>query len=131
MPLEGLWWMDDMRRFSLDEKDDWRWTLLIGQPDGIGTDHFEMAIGQLTQRKAPPALARIRLEGFAEGLAVQIMHIGTYEAEVPTIARMHRFIAENGYEPAGKHHEIYLGDPRQTAPDKLKTILRQPVRTRG
>ncbi|NLG27572.1 MAG: hypothetical protein GX557_06650, partial [Chloroflexi bacterium] len=85
-------------------------------------------LDEVRRKKALPALARVRFETMDEGLCVQIMHIGPYAAEGPTIARMHAHIAALGYAPAGKHHEIYLGDPRRTAPEKLKTVLRQPVR---
>ncbi|HEY73626.1 MAG: hypothetical protein B6I35_07150 [Anaerolineaceae bacterium 4572_32.2] len=128
-PLEGLWWADDMETFTTKrDKSTWDWTMMIMQPEWITREMFEEALEQVKKKKNPPALYKLRLEAYHEGLSVQIMHIGPYEAEAPTIARMHTFIAENGYEPAGKHHEVYLGDPRKVAPEKLKTVLRQPVR---
>lgn len=127
-PLEGLWWVEDMNSFTTEDKSAWDWTMMIMQPEWITREMFEDALKQVRKKKNPPALSKLRLEAYHEGLSVQIMHIGPYEAEAPTIARMHTFIAENGYEPAGKHHEIYLGDPRKVAPEKLKTVLRQPVR---
>jgi len=128
MPLEGLWWTDDPARFSLDDKSLWQWTAMMMQPEHITATAFEEARTEVRRKKELPALERVRFEAYREGLSVQIMHIGPYDAEGPTIARLHRFIEENGYEPNGKHHEIYLSDPRRTAPEKLKTVLRQPVR---
>ncbi len=126
-PLEGLWWTENMEDFSVDDKGAWDWTMMIMLPEWVSEEMFEEALPQVKKAKNPPALPKLRLEVYAEGLAVQIMHIGSYDAEAPTIARMHAFIEEQGYEPAGKHHEVYLGDPRKVAPDKLKTVLRQPV----
>ncbi len=127
-PMEGLWWVENMEEFTTESKSAWDWTMMIMQPEWITQEMFEEALKQVEKKKNPPALSRLRLEVYHEGLAVQIMHIGPYDAEAPMIARMHTFIDENGYEPAGKHHEIYLGDPRKVAPEKLKTVLRQPVR---
>ena len=128
-PPEGLWWAEDMEVFTASsDKSTWDWTMMIMQPEWVTQEMFREAVAQVEKKKNPPALPRLRLETYDEGLAVQIMHIGPYDAEGPTIARMHAFIAENGYEPAGKHHEIYLSDPRRTAPEKMKTVLRQPVR---
>jgi hypothetical protein len=127
-PPEGLWWAEDMDVFTASsDKGTWDWTMMIMQPEWVTQEMFEEAVAQVEKKKNPPALPRLRLEMYDEGLAVQIMHIGPYDAEGPTIARMHAFIAENGYEPAGKHHEIYLSDPRRTAPEKMKTVLRQPI----
>jgi hypothetical protein len=129
-PLEGLWWMENMDEFSLAAKDRWDWTMMIMQPESVTSDLVEQARTQAMRKKGSPMLAGIRFGAYHEGLSVQIMYIGAYADEGPTIARMHAFIKENGYEPAGKHHEIYLGDPRKTAPEKLKTVLRQPIRKR-
>ena len=126
-PLEGLWWVENMEEFTTDDKSVWDWTMMIMQPEWITQEMFEEALKEVEKKKDPPALSRLRLETYHEGPSVQIMHIGPYDAEGPTIARMHAFIDENGYEPAGKHHEIYLGDPRKVAPERLKTVLRQPV----
>jgi hypothetical protein len=127
-PLEGLWWAEDMADFTAGNKENWLWTAMIMQPDWITAEMFEAAAikaaGKLGER--PPTL---RLEPFAEGLSVQTMHLGPYSDEGPTIARLHReFLPQNGLVENGHHHEIYLGDPRRTAPEKLKTIIRQPVR---
>jgi len=127
-PLEGLWWAEDMETFTTArDKSAWDWTMMIMQPEWITQEMVEEAVKQV-EKKGLPALSKLRLETYHEGLAVQILHIGSYDDEAPTIARMHVFIDENGYELAGKHHEIYLSDPRKVAPEKLKTVLRQPVR---
>lgn len=127
-PLEGLWWVENMEEFSTEDKSAWSWTMMVMQPEWITQEMFEAALEQVEKKKNLLALSKLRLESYHEGLAVQILHIGSYDDEGPTIARMHAFIDENGYEPAGKHHEIYLSDPRKVAPEKLKTVLRQPVR---
>jgi hypothetical protein len=103
--------------------------MMIMQPSWITQQMVEEAVREAGAKKDMPALSKLRLETYHEGLAVQIMHIGSYDDEAPTIQRMHHaFMPQNGYGPAGKHHEIYLGDPRKVAPEKLKTVLRQPVR---
>lgn len=127
MALEGLWWTDDMTGFSEDDKSAWSWTAMMMQPDHITAAHVETAIGELRRKKDPPALGRIRFEPFREGLSVQVMHIGPYADEAPTIARLHQFATDRGYRLRGKHHEIYLSDPRRTAPERLRTVIRQPV----
>jgi hypothetical protein len=128
MPLEGLWWADEMRTFSTERKDDWRWTMMIMQPDPVTCGQVESAMAQASKKKELPALPRLRLEPYHEGLSVQVLHIGPYEKEAPTLARLHNdFIPANGYVTAGKHHEIYLSDPNRVPPEKWKTVLRQPV----
>jgi hypothetical protein len=126
-PLEGLWWMEDMSRFSLDVKDEWEWTMMIMQPGFIKQADMEAARSEVLRKKGLPNLDQLRFAAYPEGLAVQILYLGAYSDEGPTIARMHEFIHANGYHPRGKHHEIYLGDPRRTVPEKLKTVIRQPV----
>ena len=128
-PLEGLWWAEDMEAFtSQRDKSAWDWTMMIMQPEWISPDIFEEARQQVTVQKNPPALAKLRLETYHEGLSVQILHIGAYDDEGPTLQRMHHeFIPQNGLEMRGKHHEIYLSDARKVAPEKLRTVLRQPV----
>jgi hypothetical protein len=127
-PLEGLWWAQDMSAFTSGDKSAWQWTMMIMQPEWITRELYEETVEQVAADKNPPALSQLRLETYHEGLAVQIMHVGPYSAEGPTLERMHdQFIPENGYRVAGKHHEIYLSDVRRTAPEKLKTVLRQPV----
>jgi len=130
MPLEGLWWAQNMRDFSVDNKEIWQWTMMIMQPEEVTADLFERALAQVKHKKDSPALPKMRLERFHEGLAAQIMHLGSYAAEGPTIARLHAFIREQGYGFDGieqKHHEIYLSDPRRAAPDKMRTVIRQPM----
>lgn len=135
MASEGLWWLDDMGAkygdfdFTAD-KSRWRWTMMIMQPDAITPAMVDAAVAELRHKKNPAALDKVRFERFHEGLSAQIMHMGPYSAEKPTIDRLHAYIAEQGCEPRGKHHEIYLGDPRRTAPEKLRTVIRQPMRKR-
>ncbi len=126
-PLEGLWWADDMDAFATGEKDLWQWTMMIMQPEAVTAEVVEQLRLETERKKALPALKRLRFENYHEGLSAQILYIGAYADEGPTITRMHDFIAVKGYQRAGKHHEIYLGDPRRTPPEKLKTVLRQPV----
>ena len=126
MPLEGLWWADDMTLFSLENKDIWKWTAMIMQPEYVTHEGFEEAKNQVVKKKDLPALQRLRLESFREGQSAQILYIGSYADEGPTIKAIHHFIETHGCTRNGKHHEIYLSDPNKTAPDKLKTIIRQP-----
>jgi hypothetical protein len=129
MPVEGLWWADDMDHFSMDAKDIWKWTVMIAQPDQVTEDIVKAAIAETDRKKNPAALPLLRFETFHEGLSAQFMHIGPYADEAPTIAHMHSWIIEQGYNyhGAGKHHEIYLSDPRRVAPEKMRTVVRQPV----
>jgi hypothetical protein len=126
MPLEGLWWTEDMAQFSVDRKDEWLWTMMIAQPDFISQELVDGVCPEVRRKKDVPALEKIRLETFHEGPSLQIMHIGPYSAEGPTLARMHALIREQGMQLIGKHHEIYLSDPNRTAPENMKTVLRQP-----
>jgi len=128
MASEGLWWMDDMREFSVARKDDWKWTMMIMQPEIVTSGLFFLAVAEAAKNKEIPALARLRFQTFKEGKAAQIMYFGPYAEEGPTIARLHKFIEESGYVRDGKHHEIYLGDPRRSAPEKLRTTIRQPMK---
>ncbi len=130
-PLEGLWWSEDMDSLVTRDKSQWDWTMMIMVPDFIDEVTHAAAMAKVA-KKAPPLLNRLRLEVYHEGLSFQIMHIGSYDDEAPTLHRLHHeVIPGGGYEPSGKHHEIYLGDPRKTEPAKLKTVLRQPVRKVG
>jgi hypothetical protein len=128
-PLEGLWWAKDMASFSEQlDKSQWDWTMMIMQPDWIGQELFESTRALVQRQKELPGLPKLRLERYHEGPSVQILHIGRYDDEGPTLRRLHHeFMPENGLTFNGKHHEIYLSDPRRVAPEKLKTILRQPV----
>lgn len=131
MPLQGLWWVED-GFFDIAVKDNWFYTLMIMQPEVITQELFEEAREQVRKKKGDSEmLSKARLAHFEEGLCVQVMHIGPYAAEPATIERMKEFMKENGLKdnvgPNGKHHEIYLSDPRRAAPDKMKTVLRHPV----
>lgn len=127
-PLEGLWWAEDMSSFTQDDKSNWLWTAMIMQPDWIEQGAVDEAVARARGKLGEPP-ASLRFEPFDEGLSVQVMHVGPYSAEAPTIARLHaEFLPANGLVENGHHHEIYLSDPSRTAPEKLKTIIRQPVR---
>jgi hypothetical protein len=126
-PLEGLWWADDMSEFATGRKADWRWTMMIAQPVELTPERFELARAEIRRKKELAALDRVRLERFEEGLAAQVLYLGPYSDEAPTIERLHAFIRDAGCSLDGRHHELYLGDPRRSAPEKLRTIIRQPV----
>jgi hypothetical protein len=129
-PLEGMWWAEHMTVFEIGRKADWNWTAMITQPDVVTPDWFDGARDEVQRKRPLPALERAHLERFEEGLVAQVLYLGPYSDEGPTIARLHRFIHEFGYSFDGrrqKHHEIYLGDPRRSAPERLRTIIRQPV----
>ena len=127
MPLEGQWWTDDMATFSTEDKSNWDWRLMIVLPGQATTEVVEEARARTAEKKGLEAIGRVRFERYAEGPAAQVLHVGPYSAEGPTVAALHAFIAEQGCRLSGKHHEIYLGDPRRAAPEKLRTIVRQPV----
>jgi hypothetical protein len=130
LPLEGLWWADDMSAFSVDDKSDWKWTLMIRQPEFVSSALVWEAVEQVRQKKNPPALPLLRFEAFEEGKAAQIMHVGPFSEEGPTIEKLHAHITEpteSGRELRGKHHEIYLSDIRRAAPENWKTVIRQPM----
>ena len=127
--LEGLWWSDAMDVFLAGVRDTWRWTMMVRQPTVVTPAWMETAVEEVRRKKDLPALPGVRLEPFHEGLSAQIMHIGPYATEAPTIQRLHDFIRAEGGVFDGrvqKHHELYLGDPRRAAPEKLKTVIRQP-----
>ncbi len=128
-PLEGLWWAEDMETFTTArDKSQWDWTMMIMTPEWVSPEIFVEAVEQVRKGKNPAALDKVRLESYQEGLSIQIMHVGSYDDEGPTLLKLHtKFLPENGYVENGKHHEIYLSDPRKVAPEKLKTVLRQPV----
>jgi hypothetical protein len=126
-PLEGLWWAEDMAQFATVAKDEWLWTAMIYQPDHVTKDLLGEAAQQVKEKKDPAALPLLRLQRYHEGLSVQILYFGPYADEGPTIERLHAFAKEQGYQLRGKHHEIYISDPRRTAPEKLRTVIRQPV----
>lgn len=126
-PLEGLWWADDLSAFSARAKDDWRWTMMIHQPEWVTAEMVAAATQAARRKKELPGLERLRFGRFAEGLSAQTLHVGSYEDEAPVIARMHEFATAQGHALRGKHHEVYLSDPRKVDATKLKTVLRQPV----
>ena len=129
MPLEALWTADDLAAFtSARDKSRWSWTLLVGVPPWQGAADVERARDEVGRRGGAPALPLLRLERLDEGLVVQTLHVGPYEDEGPAIAAMHAYAAEEGFALTGRHHEVYLSDPRRTAPARLRTVLRQPVR---
>jgi len=128
MPLEGLWWSkSSTKEFTPSRKDTWYFTAMIMQPSPVTKAVFAEGVDAVRAKKNPIMLDAARFESFDEGKAVQVMHLGPYSEEPATIARMVAFSDEHGYKPNGKHHEIYLSDPRRTAPAKLKTVLRHPV----
>jgi hypothetical protein len=129
MPLEGLWWADDMESFTTArDKHRWNWTLMTMVPDWITAGMLAEAIGQVGAKGRPTRLDDLRLETLAEGLCVQALHVGSYDDEAGLLRRIHHeFVPEHGLTMTGKHHEIYLSDARRVAPAKLRTILRQPV----
>lgn len=129
MPLEGLWWADDWSVFASGDRAQWKWTMMIRQPDFVPSGLIQETIARLSKTKDQPALPRVRVERFEEGPCAQILHVGPFTTEGPTIARLHAFIDERG-ERVGKHHEIYLSDVRRAAPERWKTVLRQPLRLR-
>ena len=140
MPLEGLWWVDDPAQQDIvaavargevtmadSDRGSWRWQALIMQPDPIDAELIAAATAEAASKKDLPGLARLEYIRWAEGRCAQLLHIGPYAAEAPSIAALHEAIAAAGYRPRGRHHEIYLGDPRRSAPEKLRTIIRHPV----
>jgi len=127
MPLEALWWADDMSVFTMGNKDEWKWTAMIMQPEFITREMVEIATQEVARKKQPASLSLVRFESFKEGNAAQIMHLGPFEEEGPTIEKVHLSIVEKGCQRFGKHHEIYLSDIRRAAPEKWKTIVRQPM----
>ena len=128
MPMEGLFWADDMAAFMPETADRaaWQWTLMIMRPDFITKADFSKARETAKKKKDNPFLDTVRFESFSEGKTAQIMHIGPYSAEGPNIQRIHNKIKEIGGKLSGRHHEIYLSDPRRVAPEKMKTVIRQP-----
>jgi len=128
MPLEGLWWADDMSAFAEGSREEWRWTMMIMQPEFITQELVDEVKEQVAAKKDLPALPLLRLESFTEGLSAQIMHVGPFSAEAPNIRKVHDFIERTGHHLSGKHHEIYLSDIRRADPARWKTVIRQPMR---
>lgn len=126
-PLEGLWWMTDDGEFDISRPQDWRWTVMIRLPEFVTQEFFNKVVQECITLKKSDVYRLARLEWFDEGTCVQILHIGPYDQEGPNILKMHTYAHDQGYSLIGKHHELYFGDPRRTAPNRLKTILRQPI----
>lgn len=126
MALEGFWWLDS-GEFELNPGVPWNFRLMILQPEHVTHEMVAEAVEQVKKKQGSPVLSRVRFESFHEGLCMQTMHIGPYSSEPATLEKMRAFARENGLRYRGLHHEIYLGDPRRAAPEKLRTILRQPV----
>jgi len=127
MPLEGLWWSGDKDAFNMGNRSEWRWSLMIVQPDVVTPVMLNDAIERVRRKKNLPALYKLKFDSISDGLCAQVMHVGPYTDEGPTVEKLHKFIFDSGYVLRGKHREIYLNDPRKTEPEKLKTIIRQPV----
>jgi hypothetical protein len=127
LPLQALWWSDDPAAFRTGNKDAWKWTVMIMQPEFITPALVEEAMREVQRKKKLPLLSLVRFAAFKEGNAAQIMHIGPFSEEGPTIEKVHTFIETSGSRLIGKHHEIYLSDIRRAAPEKWKTIVRQPM----
>ena len=129
LPLESLWWTDEPTRFSSENKSNWNWTAMIMQPKFITDALVKEALVQVKKKKSPTALSKIALPELQRGSSpAQILYVGPFSESLLTIEKMHTFIKQNGYEFNGKHHEIYLTDATRTAPEKMKTIIRQPIK---
>jgi len=126
MPLEGLWWDDDMSNFSVNAKYKWKWTTMIMHPSFISRDIIFDAMADVKKKKNPLALSKMRVEEFTEGRSAQILHVGPFSDEGPTVEQVHKYIDAHG-KKTGKHHEVYLSDIRKADPSKWKTIIRQPM----
>jgi hypothetical protein len=130
-PLEGLWWTEsgetDLDRILGSDREDWRWTLLIALPDEATDTQLEPALEAGRAKIDPSTAENLRVESFAEGRVAQILHLGPYATERPTIERLHAAIHGAGLHERGRHHELYIGDPQKAAPERLKTVLRHPV----
>jgi hypothetical protein len=126
-PLEAIWWTDDPQDFSFENRDLWKWTALIMVPDQVTRDDFDRVRSNMSQGKSDDILSAVRLGSLEEGIVAQMLHVGPYSEEGRTVKALEEFIASKGYQSRGKHHEIYLGNPRRVAPERLRTIIRRPV----
>ncbi|MFC1978917.1 GyrI-like domain-containing protein [Chloroflexota bacterium] len=126
MPSEGLWWVL-FGEYDFQTKELWQYTMMISLPNHITQLMFDEAIAQLKKKKVNPAIDKLYMKSFEEGLCMQIMHIGPYADEPRTIALMAQFAQGHRYQTRGRHHEIYMGDPRRAKPENLKTVLRHPI----
>jgi len=127
MPLEGQWYMDNMKEFSMERKSDWKWTIMIMQPDFITKEIVSEGLKLVKSRKNLPSIDAVLFKKQSDGLCAHTLYTGPYSEETETIIKLHQYITHNGYKLTGKHREIYLNDMRRTAPAKLKTIIRQPI----
>ncbi|OHD57088.1 MAG: hypothetical protein A2Y33_09185 [Spirochaetes bacterium GWF1_51_8] len=127
MPLEGLWWADDLSSFTESKRDLWKWRMMILQPGFVTREMYGRAVEDVRRKKNPAALGKLRFEPYREGLCAQILHVGPFTEEPATIRKLHDFITAQGYRNRDYHHEIYLTDIRRTIPAKWKTIIRQPM----
>lgn len=128
-PLEALWWADDESAFDENRRDEWQWTLMLILPEHVSGEDIADALGELDKKGKTSAAHRgIRTEVLEEGRAVQRLYVGPYDSMGGAISAMHAFAESNGFQLAGKHHDVYLSDPRRTVPERLKTVLRRPVR---
>ena len=127
MPLEGLWWADDLSAFVANDRAKWKWTMMIMQPSFVPNEAIDEAVGEVRRKRNLPGLDHVRLEEFAEGLCAQVLHVGPFSEEGATIERLHEFI-DHRSSRTGKHHEIYLSDIRRADPKRWKTIIRQPMK---
>lgn len=126
-PIEALWWSKDGKKFDLNSPDTWQWKAMFRIPDFVTLEYFTEVISYCIDRKQSYIYSKAQHVEFDEGKCVQLMHIGPYSEEAPNILKMHAYAKDLGYKLRGKHHELYFGDPRRTKPEKLKTILRQPI----
>jgi hypothetical protein len=127
MPLEGRWWVQENTELDFESRDNWMWTLMIMQPAMVTAEIVDQCRAEVQKKKGLSALPPVRLETFTEGLVGQVLYTGPFADEMPTIERLHDYILAQGGALTGKHHEIYLSDFNRTAPEKLRTILRQPL----
>lgn len=131
-PLEGLWWADDPAVFATEQRSEWNWTMMLRIPPQLTSEIVTQSRDDVVTRRAMPSAQHLRVMEFEEGTAAQVLHIGPYDAEGPTITRLHDFITSHGFAFRGsalRHHEIYLGDPRRCPAERLRTIIRQPYTT--
>ena len=127
-PLEGLWWADDLSDFIKGNRDEWRWTMMIMQPEPVTQEIVDLVLNTVASKKdAPGDLDKVEFQTINEGRCAQILHLGPFSEEGPAIQRLHKAIENEGKNLAGKHHEIYLSDMRRVSPEKYRTILRQPM----
>jgi hypothetical protein len=131
MPLEGLWWIPEARVWDFDDKSDWDWTLMLAQPGIVTLELVAETMEAVRKRRRMAGLGAVRFERFEEGTCAQLLHRGPFSAERPTLERLYEFVKRRGSMPVGKHHEVYLTDPQRTAPERMRTIIRQPVVSRG